>query len=156
LVDKVTFEFDPFRRAGIKAPKENKDIILEEIAEFVIEEALSQIGSGRTTVKGGNWKKGLSKGYKSVKAEESSVSFANLELTGDMLDALDAEPVGNKIKYGIEGDQADKADGNNRGSYGKTRGSSKKAREFIPKKGQTFRKEFWDGIKTIVKRHENG
>lgn len=145
-------EFDPFKKTGLTITNSNaRDSALKAIAEYVKEQCLSYIGDGSSPIQGGKWKRSLSPQYKEKKAEISSVDFSNLELYGDMLDALKAETSSDtKIKYGVEGPQADKADGNNRGTYGSLRGNRSKAREFIPKAGQTFKNDIWAGIKEII------
>jgi hypothetical protein len=149
---KYGYEFDPFKLTGVKVPKENREDALADVANFLREEALNYIGSGKSPVKDGPWKRSLSSGYKPKKAEESSSVFANLELSGDLLDALDVDVKANKLFYGVSGDQAGKAEGNNIGSYGRDEDESK-ARRFIPIDGETFKKPILDGIKAILKEY---
>lgn len=149
---KVTFEFDPFVLANVKKPKgASKSEILEinsEVAEFILDAALDKIGSGSSPVRSGRWKRSLSKRYKKVKGDFSSANFANMELHGDMLDALKAKTKkGGKIEFGItKASETGKADGHNNHS-----GKSKlPPREFIPKKGGSFNKDIMAGIKDIL------
>jgi len=156
-VKKVAFEFDPFLRAGVsKGSVEDRQAALEEVAEFVKEQVLMHVGDGTSPVEGGAWKRSLHPEYRKRKATESSADFANLELTGAMLDALDVLIIGDKLSLQIEGDEAGKADGNNRGTYGKGRRNRSKAREFIPQKGQTLNSEIIAGIKEVFERHQDG
>lgn len=63
-----------------------------------------------------------------------SASDINLQLSGDMLAALTVLKEGSdKIRIGFENgsDENARADGNIRGTYGKARGSRKKARDFL-------------------------
>ena len=152
--NRVAYEFNPFKKTGIRVQADRREEALEAVSEFVKESVLDFVGSGRSPVAKGKWRKGLSKGYKSVKAEQSSVRFSNLELTGEMLDSLDARVKGNTVIVGIEDDQAGKADGNNRGTYG-GKGGDKFKREFIPKRGQTFRKIIMDGVRDILRGIRN-
>ena len=150
---KLAFEFNPFERSDAVLSKENKRRAAKEIQTFIVEAVLADIGDGTSPVQGGDWKRGLSKDYKKEKGKVSSSVFANLELTGDMLDSLDVRIVsGKKMSLEVPASQAQKADGNNRGTYGKgTRTQPKRARTFIPyKKGQTFTKEIWEGINGII------
>lgn len=151
---KYGYEFDPFKLTGINVPKENREDALDAVAEYVKESALSYIGSGKSPVNSDVWKRGLSKEYKKKKAEESSVTFANLELEGDLLDALEVERKANKLFYGVSGDKSltGKAEGNNIGSYGREE-DEEKARRFIPLEGETFKKPILDGIKQILKEY---
>jgi len=152
---KVQFEFNPFK--NVKIPQNKRAAALKEVKSFVLEQVLEHVGEGRSPVKGGKWKRSLTKSYKAVKRTQSSVGFANLELSGDMLDALKVvQPRGtNKIKLSVKGvKQNAKADGNNRGSYGGSP-DSRKAREFVPQKSkkQTFNNDIWNGIDEIVQDH---
>lgn len=153
---KVIYEFDPFALSGVEAPKgEARDQALEEIAEYIKTEALSYIADGRSPVAGGSFKRTLSPDYKDRKESISGVDYANLELHGDMLNALECESTrGTKLKFGIEGAEAPKADGHNNFSGE----SNLPAREFIPNasKGQTFRREIIKGIRQIAEEYADG
>lgn len=148
--NRIFYEFDPFEEAGIKPPKDAESA-KEEIGDFVKEQVLQHIASGSSPVAGGDWKRSLSKSYKKEKAKYSSVSYANLELKGDMLDALDVvDKRGNKLSLEITGStEVAKADGHNNFS-GK---SSLPKRQFIPESDETFKRAIIDGIKKIAKRH---
>jgi len=152
MTKKYGYEFDPLK--GSDVPKKEKPKALEEIAQFVKEQVLSYIGDGKSPVSGGNWKKSLTKEYKKIKGQESSVNFANLELSGDLLDALDVVVKSNgKLSLEVSGDQAGKAEGNNIGSYGRDP-NPKNARRFIPLSGETLKKQIVDGIKDIIQDYE--
>lgn len=128
----IEFEFDPFEEADTDRPRRVQRSKIEEAAELIKVEMLSYIGEGKSPLSGGLWKRGLSKAYKDRKGEESSSGFANLELSGDLLDSLTVEAIpGGKIRISIPDDQADKAEGNLIGSYGREANDAK-AREFMP------------------------
>lgn len=146
MVDKIAYRFDPFELAGVEPPKTGKAQAKRDICNLVLEEVLSHVGEGKSPVAGGKWRRSLSKEYKARKAQFSSSLFANMELTGDMLDALECVVVGKDLELRIKGKEADKADGHNN----HTGRSSLPAREFIPKTDQTFRKSIRDGIKQIA------
>lgn len=145
--DKIFYEFDPFKLAGVKPSKGNVREAKDAIANYVKEQVLSYVGQGESPVEGGNWKKKLSPEYAKKKKLESSSVFANMELTGAMLDALDVVSKGKKLSLQITGkEQVAKADGHNNFS-GK---SALPERDFIPKKGATFKQEIIDGIRSII------
>lgn len=150
-IRKVAFEFDPFDMAGVKVPRSRKREAQEAVAEFVKDEVLKRVGDGSSPVEGGRWKRALSPEYKKRKAEFSSAGYANMELHGDMLDALEVVPTrGGKLSLQIEGKQAPKADGHNNHSGE----SSLPPREFIPKRNQTFKRDIQAGIRSILKEFE--
>lgn len=153
------FEFDPFKVAGVDPdtiPRKDRGPVLREVATFVKEQVLSNTAAGEPSVEGGKWKRKLSPEYKDGrKKEESSVTYANLELTGEMMDSFDARVnVGaGTITLQVGKDQEDKADGNLTGSYGKGRPDYSRAREFMPhRKGQKLSDEIVAGIKEIIER----
>lgn len=149
-VNKVFFDFDPFEKTGVEVSDKNREKALQAVIDFVLEQELLYIGSGRSPVAGGEWKKSLSKEYKAFKKNESSVGFANLELTGAMLDALEVIPVNDStLRLQIQGKQAGKADGHNNHSGD----STLPPREFIPREDQTFRRDIWAGIESILKEY---
>jgi hypothetical protein len=154
-IKKVAFEFDPIEETGAKVPRAKRREALEAVEEFVRDEVLKTVGEGRSPVAGGSWKRGLSPGYKKRKGEESSADYANLELHGDLLDALEVVSTrGGRLSLQVEGDQAPKAYGHNTGYEGHPTIKNGPKREFIPKKGQTFKKDIWRGIKRILSDYE--
>lgn len=150
-IKKISYELNPFREFGIKVPKQNKAEALEEIRDYLLEQVLSYVGDGTSPVEGESWKRALSKEYKKKKSEQSSATYANLELTGAMLDALEVKELNSeKLALGIfDADQAPKADGHNNHS-GK---SELPRRRFIPSEGQSFKKPITQGIKEILMRY---
>jgi hypothetical protein len=150
-MDKITYEFDPFELLGIEKPKSSSDVnaALSDIADYVKTEILQFCGDGKSPVAGGQWKRSLSPEYKKLKEKISGSNFANMELTGEMLDALDARITSSgTIEVGIWGDQASKADGHNNFSGS----STLPPRQFIPNedKGQTFKPSIISGMKRIA------
>ena len=152
-IKKVAFEFDPFDELGIEPPKKkaDRDEALARVAEVIKTEVLEYVAKGSSPVSGGPWKKSLSPEYKKLKQEESGVGFANMELSGDMLDALEVKKKsGTKLSLEIAGAEAPKADGHNNHS-----GESKlPERRFIPKDDETFKKPIWDDVRRILKEYE--
>lgn len=150
-LDRVAFEFDPLD--GFDIASDLKEEALSTIADFVKEQVLSYVGSGESPVAGGKWQRELSPEYRKRKAEISGVDFANMELTGAMLDALDVAIEKDHLALEVTGEEAAKADGHNNFS-----GKSKlPPREFIPnaKKGQNFRSDILAGIRDIAQEFEN-
>jgi hypothetical protein len=157
-IKKLVYEFDPVELLGVSLPegRSKRREVLEELADYVRTEVLSYVGDGKSPVAGGQWKRSLSPEYKKVKEKISGSTFANLELYGDMLDALEARVTSKgTIQFGIwDATEAAKADGHNNFS-----GESElPAREFIPNedKNQTFKKPIVDGMKAIAKEFFNG
>ena len=149
-------ELDVFKETGVSVPKARQREALEASANYLKEQILSFTGEGKTSVQGGKWKRKLEPEYAKRKKEESSVGFANLELNGDMLDALDVKPKGGKLVIEVGGDQAAKAEGNLLGSYGRDENPAN-AREFMPhKRGQHFRKEIVNGLREILQEYADG
>jgi len=147
-VKKVAFEFNPFQKTGIKVPRNNVADARQAVADFVLSAVISSIDASQSPVSGGNWKKALTKEYARLKGS----NIANLQLTGELLNALDViQKKGNTLSLQVAGTQAGKADGNNRGTYGKLRTRLSRAREFIPRGGKTLKKEIWDEVRDILK-----
>lgn len=151
MASKYGFTFDPFKLTGVRVPPENRDRALEAVGNYLLETSLMEIGNGRSPVAGGPWKRGLTKEYRERKSDESSTTIANLELSGDLLDALDVKKASsNRLFYGVEGDQAGKAEGNNIGTYGTQTADDAKARRFIPVDGETFRPSIIAGMREVL------
>lgn len=156
---KISFEFDPFELTNTKKLRKkikDEDLVslYEEISDYILDGALSKIGSGNSPIKYGQWKRSLSPEYKKEKKKWSSSLYANMELHGDMLDALEIKRKGKtKLEYGVfDPDEAPKADGHNNHS-----GLSKlPKREFIPKQGGSFKRDILNGVKNIIEDYADG
>jgi hypothetical protein len=148
----VIYEFDPFEVTGLKKPKgANKREILRDVGDFLVETVLKDVSNTNSPVKGHGKFKRLSKDYKAFKKSQGAGTKPNLELEGDMLEALKYTTKGDKIQIGIKGKQGDKADGHNNHS-----GESElPLRRFIPAEGETFKRGIIKGVKDIIKAYED-
>lgn len=146
--NKIYFEFDPFELAGVDEPIEGGDQIREDLANLIREEVLAAVGNSRSPVAGESWKATLSPGYKKFKKKYSSVLRANMELHGDMLDAMECVVNGDgNLELRIIGkNEAAKADGHNNHSGE----SSLPQRRFIPDDGQTFKAGILSKMRAII------
>jgi hypothetical protein len=147
---KVTYEFDPFELADVEPPKSasKRRQAMEEIGKYVVGEIHTACADGKTPVAGGSWERALSEGYKKQKQKDGGQGFANLELTGSLMDSVDYSVKSDTIEVGVWGSEAPKADGHNNFS-----GESKlPPREFIPNddRGQTFKRDIVRGIRQIA------
>ncbi|NDF13428.1 MAG: hypothetical protein EB060_11530, partial [Proteobacteria bacterium] len=125
-----TIEFKDELKGLNKAQRQE---VLDQIGELLVEQILEAVGGERSPVTGNAFRP-LSLEYAKRKKEEVGNTRANLDLFGDMLQAVDFKIRDEKIEIGVFGDQAPKADGHNNLS-----GRSKiPTRRFIPKEGQTF------------------
>lgn len=153
-VRKVSYVFDPFEISGAEKPGRREiGAARRQIADFVLDQVLDHVGSGKSPVRSGKWKRSLDPDYKKQKAKLSSALFANMELTGDMLDSMECVVRSDgKLELRIQGSEAPKADGHNNHSGD----SSLPAREFIPKADQTFKQQILSGIKQIASESIDG
>jgi len=123
--------------------------VKREIAEYLKEQILLNVGKQQSPIAGEKWPN-LKKGpYRDkVKPDIAGNTRANMELRGDMLDQLDYEITDDGVEIGIYGSEAWKADGHNKLS-GATNKTPK--RRFIPKKGQNFDRGIQENIENIIK-----
>lgn len=144
---KVEFIFDPFRNTG--RPKKNVASAKDAVKDFVRASVVEMAQASTSPVDGGKWRVPLTKPYAKIKGSDQ----ADLTLSEAMLDDMTVVNSGSKLKIKFTSTtQNAKADGNNRGTYGRKSPISggKFKREFIPKKGQTWNDSIWDGIDSIV------
>lgn len=124
-----------------------KAIVKKEIGDFIINEILLSVSNGKSPVAGFNkpFKKLNSKYAKEHKGNNRT---ANLELEGDMLDALISKnKAGDKIEIGIFAKkQQGKADGHNNLSGE----SNLPTRRFIPDENENFKRFINNGINQII------
>jgi hypothetical protein len=143
------YEFDPFEIAGVSRPKgETKERILEKVSDYVLEEVLSFVGDGVSPVAGQGKFKALSNEYKKKKKADGSSPVPNLELEGDLLDALTVKKnkKGNLELFVDDPDQQGKVDGHN----DFTGRSPLPRRAFIPSDDEGFKAKIEKTIKSIV------
>jgi hypothetical protein len=134
---------------------EDRDSLLADISEFLVSDIIAQVESGHSPVGGFGEFSRLNKTYASQ--QKNGDDTANLDLHGDMLNALTSEIIGrNKIKVGISGEQAIKSYAHNTGFKGHKKIKSTKGKDlrrpFIPdiKLAETFDKEILKGIKELI------
>lgn len=122
-------------RVSSKYTARERQAIAYDIISYIQDRTKAGKGEGNK-----KWKPPANKYTKEYKA---SIDFklkpdqsgrVNLTLTGDMLDSIKRlKGSDTAIKYGISKGDSDhgKAEGNIRGTYGKKRGSSSRARDFL-------------------------
>jgi hypothetical protein len=149
MVDKVTYKLN-LKNLGAK----ELDLDLkEEVGNYLVEKILENCSEAKTSVAGGEWEKKLSTKYKKLKSEVSGSNKANMELYGDMLDALEFIPTPNGIEVGIfDYDQAQKADNHNKFSAASKR-TPLPPRQFIPRRGESFDLNILAEIEEIIAEH---
>lgn len=150
----MTKELDLTKKLNKIANKKNRKEAEKEVGEFLINYILDKVGQAESPVEKGVYNPNLTKQYKKEKSETSGNSQANMELFGDMLDALEYRSKDGIVEVGIfDSDQAQKAYGHNTGFSGhpnkKMRGNKYK-RQFIPSKSKNFNKEAREEINRII------
>lgn len=122
--------------------KTQKREVLDQVGELLVEQVLQSVADSKSPIDGSKFAK-LSKEYAEKKLAETGSKEPNLDLHGDMMQALDFKVKGDDITLGVFGEDAPKADGHNNFS-GKSR---MKERRFLPAEGQLFE----DSILSLVK-----
>lgn len=150
--------FNPIEELDLNIPKENRAEALKAASDYLKEAMLDYIGEGKSPVSGFGKFPGYTKAYKTLKGESSSSSTVNLELSGEMLDALDVKVSGKRLSIGVFGDSEvlGKAEGNNLGTYGQDSPIPGKARRFIPLEGESLKREILQGLKRVLQEFEDG
>ena len=129
---------------------ELRNELLDELSEYLLSEIIINVEAGHSPVKGqGDFKK-LNAQY--AKQQKNGDTTSNLDLHGDMLNALTSEAVGrNKIKVEIKGEQAIKAYAHNTGFKGhKLLGKKNLRRAFIPNPNELFDKSIMKGLQELI------
>lgn len=128
-------------------PSNLKSSAKKEVGEFVVNEILRSVSEGKSPVSGYSKFKTLNKKY--ADDEKGGDRNPNLELDGDMLDALVFKNAsGDAIEVGIfQSSQVPKADGHNNFS-----GESRlPTRRFIPEEDENFKRDITNGINRILR-----
>ncbi len=126
-------------------PKDIQKDIVNEAGEFLVEQILLSLSSAKSPVSGETFP-ALSKLYKEKKVAEGGRPVPDLELRGDLKDALTFRPTENGLEIGFFDEQAGKADGHNNFS-----GESElPKRRFLPGEGQNFKQSIVREVDRIV------
>jgi hypothetical protein len=148
------YKFNPIKELDLEIPRSHRREAMEAAANYIREAMLDYIGEGKSPVSGGKWVRSLTKEYAKLKSEESSAGFANLELSGDLLDSLIVESTTNSITIDVPSDQEGKAEGHLTGVYG-DHSKSIRPRQFMPQPGETFKRDILQGLKEILSEFES-
>jgi hypothetical protein len=129
-------------------PTTSQNKAKEDVGEFVRNEILRFVSSGKSPVAGRGAFDRLNKEY--ADAKKGGNRSPNLELEGDLLDSLKYEVTSTGIEVGIfDSDEAPKADGHNNFS-----GLSKlPTRRFIPDASESFQGRIMTGVSQILDRY---
>jgi hypothetical protein len=126
-----------------------KDVLKTRVGNYVVNEILRYVSSGNSPVKGNGRFKSLNKKY--ADEQKGGNRTPNLELFGDMLDALEFKKTKDGVEIGVfDPQEADKALGHNSGFEGHPylEGKAPK-RQFIPDEDQDFKQNIRKGVKDI-------
>lgn len=151
MVQKVTKKINP-DLSDVK--RSNRKDTRDRIGQFVVEAILDHVGEAKSPVKGAGQFKALKKGaYRDFKKAKLGTTKANMELKGDMLDALKFKiDSRNKIEIGIfieDQNQVNKADNHNKFSA-KSKKTKVPKRPFIPDSSKDFNNFIEKGISRII------
>jgi hypothetical protein len=149
------YVFDPIKELELDIPRSKRREALETAASFLKEAVLEYIGDAKSPVAGGKWIRRLEPSYREKKIEESGVDFANLELTGDLLDSLDVDVNKGKVIFDVSEDEYRVAEGHISGIYGEN-SKKVKPRQFLPQGKETFKKSILEDLKALLQEYEDG
>ncbi len=131
-------------------PEQERNRVKKEVGDFLVNEILLHVGGGESPVRGEGAFKTLDGDY--AKAEKGGNTTPNLDLEGDMLDALGYKVTGEGLEIGIlDENQWGKADGHNK--FGRKNNNKIPKRRFIPTKSGNFTKEIMSGVRQIIKEN---
>lgn len=127
--------------------RSEKEELLEEIGEYIKITMLDMIGEGKSPVTGRKWKN-LSEKY----ADKKGTKLSNMDLEGELLDALEYEVKRGNLYIGWwDESQAPKAYGHTTGMEGHPWLDGKApVRKLIPREDENFSAEIRNGIQTII------
>lgn len=146
------YKFNPIKDLNLDIPRNKRKDALEAAADLIKTEMLDYIGEGKSPVSGGKWVRGLTKKYAELKSHESSADFANLELSGALLDSLTVDATSSSIIIDVGDDQKDKAEGHLSGLYGEK--SRIRPRQFMPQDDQKFKRDILSKLRDLLSDYE--
>jgi len=127
-----------------QVPSSLRSDLVNEVGDYLVQSILDYVGEAKSPVAGGKYKSTLSEDY--AKYKKNGDELANLDLNGDMLNALTFKTNAStgKVTVGIfDNDQAIK-------SYNHNKGDTLPKRQFIPDEDQLLKAEIIRGVKRII------
>lgn len=144
MVSKVTYKLNIRDLIG-----ESDSDLTDAAGQFLGEKIKEYCAKSTSPVSGGDWKKSLSKEYKKLKENATGRNKADMDLTGEMLEALGFVATRDTVEIGIfEGSQVGKADGHNNHSGD----SNLPERKFIPEKDEDFKRNIMSELKEYLQQ----
>jgi hypothetical protein len=129
-------------------PESVREELVDEVGAYLVESILDYVGEAKSPVAGGKYKATLNQAY--ADREKAGDDTANLDLNGDMLQALTFEPdyENGTVKIGIfDSSQTPKA-------YNHNVGDTLPQRQFIPKEDELLKAEIIRGVKRIIEEYK--
>jgi hypothetical protein len=130
-----------------KVPEDRRSELLNEIGEYLVDSILDYVGEAKSPVSGGKYKSELNEKY--ADAKKMGDRLANLDLNGDMLQALTFDPneEDGVLSIGVFDDaQAIKL-------YNHNQGDTLPRRQVIPEDDQYLKAEIIRGVKRIIQEY---
>lgn len=127
-----------------QVPSNLRGDLVNEVGDYLVQSILDYVGEAKSPVAGGKYKSKLSDAY--AKSQKMGDTLANLDLNGDMLNALTfkTNAYTGKVTVGIfDDEQAIK-------SYNHNVGDTLPQRQFIPDEDQLLKAEIIRGVKRIL------
>jgi hypothetical protein len=141
---KQTFSEIDLELEGI--PKREQAQVKRDIGELLVAQILLYVADQGSPVVGEAWPK-LSKKYKEKKEADGLTPVANLESSGELLNALTYKTTEDGLEVGFFNDQAWKADGHLKFSGLQ---NNTPQRRFLPGEGQAFKRDIQREIDRII------
>ena len=136
-----------------KVSKSDKKLVKAEVAQYIVDNIVDRVGRQNSPVSKGKFKKNLSPEYKKLKIAAKGSGAADLNLTGSMLENVEARFKGSEMSVGLHQDAGSenmlKAENHNKTTQRSLK-SKVPARQFIPKKNEKFKREIMKDIKDII------
>ncbi len=130
-----------------QVPSNLRTDLVNEVGDYLVQSILDYVGEAKSPVAGGRYKSTLSDVY--ANSQKNGDKLANLDLNGDMLNALTFKTNAStgKVTVGIfDDDQAIK-------SYNHNVGDTLPQRQFIPGEDQLLKAEIIRGVKRILQEY---
>lgn len=130
-----------------KVPITKRTAVKNEVGEFIVDQILRSVSNATSPVAGKGAFKILNKEY--ADNQKGGNRKANLELDGDMLDALEFRTTSSGVSVGIfDEDEAKKG-------FNHNQGDTLPRRQFIPESGELFKRSIQSGVNRIIKDSES-
>jgi hypothetical protein len=136
---------------------DDREKVKKKVGKLLLDKTKQYLKDGKTPISNGTYRKTLTKSHRNAKLSKGQPGYSDMKFTDEMLRDLKVKTKPNSkiIEIGIEGEEAAKTFAHHTSYRGHPtiKNRSKYKREFIPNKGQKYKRNILSEVNRIIDEH---